>query len=218
MKGWAARFGDFEKEGRPTMHSLLVVYGSTGGELSPEKTAAGSRPESILRSCGYIVEVAASREEAVSLLTDADASVLYLPITEFKPWADLMMKRKTAPVFWWCSERTSTLSAEACEDGILADGILSPHMHPQDIHWSLHFGAKQCFERRQWMKEKEQLLSRLEERKWVEMAKGILSKAKNISESEAYDMLRKQAMNERKRMVDVATQIVKVYQMLQDQP
>lgn len=49
------------------------------------------------------------------------------------------------------------------------------------------------------------------------MAKGILSKTKNISESEAYDLLRKQAMNERKRMVDVATSIVKVYQLLQDQ-
>lgn len=40
---------------------------------------------------------------------------------------------------------------------------------------------------------------------------------KNISEAEAYDVLRKQAMNERKRMVDVATSIVKVYQILQDQ-
>ncbi|AIQ65596.1 ANTAR domain protein [compost metagenome] len=200
------------------MHSLLVVYGGLDGELSPDKTEAGSRPEFILRSCGYIAHVAASREEAVSLLCDADASILYLPVTELGPWSKLIRSRKTAPVLWWCSDLTANLSAEACDDNIMADGILSPHMHPKDIHWSLHFGARQCFERKQWMKEKEQLLSRLEERKWVEMAKGILSKAKNISESEAYDLLRKQAMNERKRMVDVATQIVKVYQMLQDQP
>ncbi|MNY46685.1 Nitrate regulatory protein [compost metagenome] len=90
-------------------------------------------------------------------------------------------------------------------------------MQPQEIHWILHFSARQCFERQQWLKEREQLLSRIEERKWIDMAKGILSKAKNISESEAYDLLRKQAMNERKRMVDVATSIVKVYQLLQDQ-
>ncbi|BCG59153.1 ANTAR domain-containing response regulator [Paenibacillus sp. URB8-2] len=198
------------------MHSLLVVYSGLTGKL-PDKIEARSKPEVILRSCGYIVEVAASREEAVSLIADADASILCLPITEFKCWADLLMSRKTAPVMWWCTNETATLSVSACEDNIMTDGILFPSMQPQEIHWSLHFGAKQCFERKQWMKEKEQLLSRLEERKWIEMAKGILSKAKNIPESEAYDLLRKQAMNERKRMVDVATSIVKVYQMLQDQ-
>lgn len=32
----------------------------------------------------------------------------------------------------------------------------------------------------------------------------------------SYDVLRKQAMNERKRMVDVATSIVKLYQLLQE--
>ncbi|MNN62293.1 ANTAR domain protein [compost metagenome] len=99
----------------------------------------------------------------------------------------------------------------------MVDGILSPSMLAQEIHWILHFSSRQCFERHQWLKEKEQLLARIEERKWIDMAKGILSKAKNISESEAYDLLRKQAMNERKRMVDVATSIVKVYQLLQDQ-
>lgn len=88
------------------------------------------------------------------------------------------MSRKTAPVMWWCTNETATLSVSACEDNIMTDGILFPSMQPQEIHWSLHFGAKQCFERKQWMKEKEQLLSRLEERKWIEMAKGILSKAK----------------------------------------
>ncbi|WP_025688310.1 ANTAR domain-containing response regulator [Paenibacillus zanthoxyli] len=198
------------------MHSLLVVYSRLNGN-SPDKSAAGSKPELLLRSCGYIVEVAASREEAVSLIADVDASILCLPITEFKHWSDLLMSCKTAPIIWWCTEETATLSVAACEDNFIADGVLSPSMQPHEIHWSLHFGAKQCFERKQWMKEKEQLLSRLDERKWIEMAKGILSKSKNISESEAYDLLRKQAMNERKRMVDVATSIVKVYRILQDQ-
>ncbi|MNE97898.1 ANTAR domain protein [compost metagenome] len=46
------------------------------------------------------------------------------------------------------------------------------------------------------------------------MAKAILRETRGITESEAYDLLRKQAMNERKRMVDVATSLVKAYELL----
>jgi response regulator NasT len=99
----------------------------------------------------------------------------------------------------------------------MIDGILTPSMRAQEVHWALHFGAKQCFERQQWQNERTQLLSRIEERKWIDMAKGILCEIKHISESEAYDLLRKQAMNERKRLVDVATSIVNVYRLLQEQ-
>ncbi|MNC53494.1 Nitrate regulatory protein [compost metagenome] len=151
------------------------------------------------------------------MIRDADASILDLPVTEINTWRASLMQCKTAPILWWCTSSTANLSVAACGDDIMVDGILSPSMQPQEIHWILHFSARQCFERQQWLKEREQLLSRIEERKWIDMAKGILSKAKNISESEAYDLLRKQAMNERKRMVDVATSIVKVYQLLQDQ-
>lgn len=197
------------------MHSLLVIQDHRT-ENDTESRSAGS-PSGILRSCGYVVETAANREEAYDKLRDADASILHLPITEVSAWRAPLIRHKIAPILWWCTSLTATLSVTACEDDIMVDGILSPAMLPQEIHWILHFSARQCFERQQWLKEREQLLSRIEERKWIDMAKGILSKAKNISESEAYDLLRKQAMNERKRMVDVATSIVKVYQLLQDQ-
>jgi response regulator NasT len=197
------------------MHSLLIIHNSTTEKDTAERSS--SRPEIVLGSCGYLVEVAVTQEEAVSRISEADASILHLPITDINAWGTLLMRQKIAPIIWWCTDETATLSVAACEDNIMVDGVLAPSMQPQEIHWSLHFSAKQCFERQQWLKEREQLLSRIEERKWIDMAKGILSKVKNISESEAYDLLRKQAMNERKRMVDVATSIVKVYQLLQDQ-
>ena len=199
------------------MHSLLVIYNSKTKTETIADSLPCILPEFILRSSGYIVKVATSEKEAINGIKDADASILHVPVSEIKAWGTLLMKQKTAPVIWWCTDETANLSLAACEDYIMVDGILGPSMQPQEIHWSLHFSAKQCFERQQWLKEREQLLSRIEERKWIDMAKGILSKVKNISESEAYDLLRKQAMNERKRMVDVATSIVKVYQLLQDQ-
>jgi two-component system, response regulator / RNA-binding antiterminator len=199
------------------MHSLLVIYNGSTIREPIEDSQKCTLPESILRSSGYLVDVAYTKEQAAVLMREADASILHIPVSEIDAWGSLLMKVKTAPVIWWCTDQTANLSLAACEDHIVVDGILGPSMQPQEIHWSLHFSAKQCFERQQWLKEREQLLARIEERKWIDMAKGILSKVKNISESEAYDLLRKQAMNERKRMVDVATSIVKVYQLLQDQ-
>ena len=197
------------------MHSLLVI--DPGRTENPAEARSSPCPDQILSSCGYVVGTTASEEQAVPLIGDADAFILHVPVTEISNWRTVLVQYKVAPVLWWCTSLTATLSVSACGDDIMVDGILSPAMQPQEIHWILHFSSRQCLERQQWLKEREQLLSRIEERKWIDMAKGILSKAKNISESEAYDLLRKQAMNERKRMVDVATSIVKVYQMLQDQ-
>lgn len=196
------------------MHSLLIIHPSQHDQHLQEPHDS---PETVLRSCGYITTLAANQEEACQLIKEADASILYLPITDINPWTTLLMQQKTTPILWWCSKHTASISSAACDDDIMVDGVISPSMLSHEIHWSLHFSSKQCLERQLWLKERAQLLSRIEERKWIDMAKGILSKSKNISESEAYELLRKQAMNERKRMVDVATSIVKVYQLLQDQ-
>ena len=48
----------------------------------------------------------------------------------------------------------------------------------------------------------------LEERKLIDRAKGILMRAKNFSEEEAYALLRKTAMNEKRRIADIAQSIV----------
>ncbi|WP_342566161.1 ANTAR domain-containing protein [Paenibacillus sp. FSL R7-0345] len=197
------------------MHSLLLIQ--NGRTENDTEARSEHSPGSLLEACGYVTWTANDEEQASILIQDADASLLCMPITEINVWRKKLLKHKTAPVLWWCTSATANLSVSACGDNIIVDGILSPWMHEQEVHWILHFSSRQCFERQQWHKEKEQLLARIEERKWIDMAKGILSKAKNISESEAYDLLRKQAMNERKRMVDVATSIVKVYQLLQDQ-
>jgi two-component system, response regulator / RNA-binding antiterminator len=48
----------------------------------------------------------------------------------------------------------------------------------------------------------------LEERKVVDRAKGILMKAKNLSEQSAYALLRKTAMDEQKKIADVAQAVI----------
>ncbi|NTU73002.1 ANTAR domain-containing protein [Candidatus Roizmanbacteria bacterium] len=55
------------------------------------------------------------------------------------------------------------------------------------------------------------LENKLEERKVVEKAKGLLMKAKKISESEAYAFIRKEAMKKRKTMKEIAEATLLVY-------
>src|SRR5712672_2022979 len=56
--------------------------------------------------------------------------------------------------------------------------------------------------------ELEQTRSALEERKVIDRAKGILMKAKNLSEEQAYALLRKTAMNENRKIAEVAQSVV----------
>ncbi len=56
--------------------------------------------------------------------------------------------------------------------------------------------------------ELERTRSQLEERKVIDRAKGILMKAKNLTEEHAYALLRKTAMNENKKIVEVAQAVI----------
>ena len=56
--------------------------------------------------------------------------------------------------------------------------------------------------------ELERAKSALEDRKVIDRAKGILMKAKNLTEEQAYALLRKSAMNENKKIADVAQSVV----------
>jgi response regulator NasT len=61
--------------------------------------------------------------------------------------------------------------------------------------------------------ELEQTKNALEDRKVIERAKGILMKRKNMSEAEAYDLLRRTAMNENKKIAEIAQSVITASEM-----
>ncbi|MBB6306998.1 ANTAR domain-containing response regulator [Xanthobacter tagetidis] len=62
--------------------------------------------------------------------------------------------------------------------------------------------------------ELEEAKSQLEERKLVDRAKMILMKLKGIDEEAAYGLLRRTAMNEKKRIADIAQSIITASELL----
>ncbi|HEY2533894.1 MAG TPA: ANTAR domain-containing protein [Xanthobacteraceae bacterium] len=62
--------------------------------------------------------------------------------------------------------------------------------------------------------ELERTRTALSERKVIDRAKGILMKIRNVSEPEAYALLRKTAMNENKKIAEVAQSVVTAAELL----
>jgi two-component system, response regulator / RNA-binding antiterminator len=56
----------------------------------------------------------------------------------------------------------------------------------------------------------------LEDRKTIERAKGILMKSRRLSEQEAYTLLRKTAMNQKRKLADIAQSVVTAAQLLNE--
>jgi response regulator NasT len=54
----------------------------------------------------------------------------------------------------------------------------------------------------------------LEERKVIDRAKGIVMKARGLSEEEAYALLRKTAMNEKKKIAEIAQSVITAAELL----
>jgi response regulator NasT len=62
--------------------------------------------------------------------------------------------------------------------------------------------------------ELDQAKSALEDRKIIDRAKGILMKAKSLTEDEAYTLLRSTAMCEKKKIVEIAQSVITAAEML----
>lgn len=182
---------------------------------SEDHLAQENFPDEIMKDLGFRIYSTSNMKEISFIIPKVDAVLLSVSPDRVADWRSRLLTQRSLPVFWWCD--THTFPSNECKMDAGIDGLIGPRMSPLEIHCALILGINHYFQRTEWQQEREQLLSKLEERKWVDQAKRILCEIKGISEAEAYDFLRKQAMNERKRMVDVATSIVKVYQILQDQ-
>jgi len=104
-------------------------------------------------------------------------------------------------------DRSDTASIEAAvEAGVSAyivDGLKKERVKPILDMAVSRFNA---FSRLQ--RELAEAKSALEERKIVERAKGILMKMRGLSEDEAFALLRQTAMNEKKKMSEIAQSVV----------
>ncbi|MCK5933269.1 MAG: ANTAR domain-containing protein [Fulvimarina manganoxydans] len=112
-------------------------------------------------------------------------------------------------------DRSDSASIEAAvEAGVSAyvvDGLKKERVKPILDMAISRFNAFHRLSR-----ELEEARSELADRKVIDRAKGILMDARKITEDEAYRLLRRTAMNENRRIADVAKALVSAYTLLGD--
>ena len=116
------------------------------------------------------------------------------------------------PVAMFVDQSDSASIEAAVDAGVSAyivDGLKKERVKPILDLCISRFNA---FERLQ--KELDHTRSALEERKAIDRAKGILMTAKNLGEPEAYALLRKTAMNQNKKIAEIAQSVITAAELL----
>ena len=202
------------------MRSLLLIGGGSRTEDGPVEADPAFR----LGAHGYRISQAADPQQVKAAVATVDAAVICAPAPDIPYWSRTLHECASLPLFWWCGESGAEHPREAFEqagsraDEAVIDGLLTSGMSALQLHWALHWGARRFHERAGWSRERRQLLEKIEGRKWVDAAKRIIGETKQATEAEAYNMLRKQAMDERRTIVEVAESVVKVYELLLQEP
>jgi response regulator NasT len=170
-----------------------------------------------LREAGHHnVARIAERTNLLARLTTLDPDVILIDLEN--PRRDVLEQmfqmsrvvRRPVAMFVDQSDTASTQAAiDAGVSAYVVDGLKKERIsHILDMSIS-RFRA---FSRLQ--DELERTKTQLEERKLIDRAKGILMRAKKLSEEEAYRLLRKTAMNEKRRIADIAQSIVTAAELL----
>ncbi|MHA6298177.1 ANTAR domain-containing response regulator [Devosia sp. CAU 1758] len=116
------------------------------------------------------------------------------------------------PIAMFVDRSDGAMIEKAVEAGVSAyvvDGLKKERVKPILDMAISRFNAFSRLSR-----ELEEARSALEERKIVDQAKGILMKTRGLGEPEAYALLRKTAMNQNRRLVDIAQSLITAANLL----
>ncbi|WP_092501305.1 ANTAR domain-containing response regulator [Meinhardsimonia xiamenensis] len=116
------------------------------------------------------------------------------------------------PVAMFVPNAASALSRAAVEAGVSA--YVVDGMAPERLRPILEVAIARFQVMRQMRAELEQTRRALEERKIIDRAKGLLMKSRGIGEDEAYALLRKTAMDQNRRLADVAQALITAAELL----
>ena len=124
-----------------------------------------------------------------------------------------MMEQLTAaatpadrPVAMFVDKTDSEMMKDAINAGVSA--YIVDGLRPDRIRPIIEAAVARFQNFSQLRKELSATKAALAERKTIDRAKGLLMKARGINEDDAYELLRKTAMDSGKRMVDVAESLV----------
>ncbi len=170
-----------------------------------------------LREAGYdqLIRVTATTGLVAAIEThDPDVVVIDLEDPSRDALADMFLvsRHVRRPITMFVDQSDSASIEAAVEAGVSAyivDGLKKERMQPILQTCISRFNAF-----RKLREELEEARSQLEDRKIIDRAKGIVMRLKGLSEDEAYALMRRTAMNEKRKLVDIAHSLITAAEML----
>lgn len=187
----------------------VILVDDTAKDVSRLKealTAAGCEVVAQARSAMELHELVLKLEPDVIIL-DWDS-----PTRDVLEQLCDLTRATPRPIVLFTAERDMQTIKAAIGAGVSAyvvDGIATERIDAILRVAIARFEADQALKR-----ELAQAQARLDERKAVERAKGLLMKARGIDEEEAYRVLRKMAMDRRMRLADAARDVIDLMKRL----
>lgn len=185
----------------PDLHILLV----------DQNVMRASILEEGLKEAGYVnVTVVRDMQNLLRRIVDADPDVIFIDLEN--PNRDVLEQMFQVsrcvrrPVAMFVDRSETDMIKAAVEAGVgayIVDGLKK-----ERVKAILDMAVSRFQAFSELREELEQARRALNERKVVERAKGILMKERGLSEETAYDLMRKAAMNEGKRVVEIAQAVV----------
>ncbi len=176
-----------------------------------ENAIRASIIEEGLNEAGHVnVKVIREMQGVARLIETMDPDVIIIDIEN--PNRDMMehmfqlTRMISRPIAMFVDRSDSAAIEAAVDAGVSAyvvDGLKKERIKPILDMAVSRFNA---FSRLQ--RELAEARNALEERKVIERAKGILMKMRGLSEEEAFALLRQTAMNEKKKLADIAQSVV----------
>ncbi|MGX5736090.1 ANTAR domain-containing response regulator [Bosea thiooxidans] len=170
-----------------------------------------------LREAGYqhLIRISATTGLVAAIEAhDPDVVVIDLEDPSRDALADMFLvsRHVRRPITMFVDQSDSASIEAAIEAGVSAyivDGLKKERMQAILQTCISRFNAF-----RKLREELDEARSQLEERKTIDQAKRIVMRLKGLSEDEAYALMRRTAMNEKRKLVDIARSLITAAEML----
>lgn len=170
-----------------------------------------------LREAGYqhLIRISATTGLVAAIEAhDPDVVVIDLEDPSRDALADMFLvsRHVRRPITMFVDQSDSASIEAAIEAGVSAyivDGLKKERMQPILQTCISRFNAF-----RKLREELDEARSQLEDRKTIDQAKRIVMRLKGLSEDEAYALMRRTAMNEKRKLVDIARSLITAAEML----
>jgi AmiR/NasT family two-component response regulator len=184
--------------------------------LADEDEGALRVTAALVRDLGHeVMEVAIGVQEAAETIARDDPDVSIVVVYGDNTFALDLIEEITefarGPVIAILEKEDPQFVAEAAKRGIAA---YAREGRAESIQAAIEVSIRRHDEKRKLVEQVQRLESALERRALIERAKGIVMERHNISEREAFDLLRDHARSRNRTVVDVAASVAEGHALL----